>query len=394
MGLRIGCPVCRSRMTIDLQSGLVYCKTCGYQPIREWQNLPPAEARIQLHPLTLTGPTKAKGAMIECPNCGGDELEPVPGQTAIYCLTCDTKYPIKKRKPRKDDALYAENSLRAVLMERNSKAVRWQVAGRVIDCTSCGAQSIVPPEELNERCPFCNSQFVMVHDDEGQLEAPTKIIPFKITAPTARHLVNERLTSGLLQGVSHFLHDKTVRVTGSPVFLPFWVFEVTTEIRWRYPQGLASSGVESMIHTSEPVYAAIANQDIVPQLLPYDLTEVRAYEPAYLAGIRAQLYQVDMVRAATPIVKEAVDQAKKVVKRERPRTISVYSSSIEQLPTRAYLNIETYVPRVAYEFMLLPVWVILLHEADNDIRRALVNGQTGEVHVDGFNLWGKNLTPT
>lgn len=387
MGLRIGCPVCRSRLTIDLQSGLVYCKECGYQPIREWQNLPPAEARIQLHPLTLKGQTKAKGKMIECPNCGGDDLEPVPGQSMIHCPTCGTKYPIKAYKSKLSSKIsHTEKSLRAVLMERYGKAVQWDVTGRVMDCTSCGAQSIIPPEDLNERCPFCDSQFVIVHDDEGKLDAPTKIIPFKITAPKARSLVDEKINSSL----SRFLHDKIARVTGSPVFLPFWVFEVTTEVRWRYPQGIVASGMESFVHTSDPIYAAIANQDIVPHLLPYDLSELRDYEPGYLAGIRAQLYQIDMVQAATPIVKKAVEQAQKEVKSKRPRTISAYSNSAAEFPQRAYLNIETYVPRVAYEFMLLPIWVILLHEADNDIRRALVNGQTGEVYVDGFSLWGRS----
>lgn len=387
MGLRIGCPVCRSRLTIDLHSGLVYCKECGYQPIREWQNLPPAEARIQLHPLTLKGQTKAKGEMIECPNCGGDDLEPVPGQAMIHCPTCNTKYPIKTYKSKSSSKIpHTEKSLRAVLMERYGKAVQWDVTGRVMDCTSCGAQSIVPPEDLNERCPFCDSQFVIVHDDEGKLDAPTKIIPFKITAPKARSLVDEKINSSL----SRFLHDKIARVTGSPVFLPFWVFEVTTEVRWRYPQGIVASGMESFVHTSDPVYAAIANQDIVPHLLPYDLSELRNYEPGYLAGIRAQLCQIDMVQAATPIVKKAVEQAKRAVKSKRPRSISAYSNSAAEFPQRAYLNIETYVPRVAYEFMLLPIWVILLRETDDDIRRALVNGQTGEVYVDGFSLWGRS----
>ncbi len=387
MGLRIGCPVCRSRLTIDLRSGLVYCKECGYQPIREWQNLPPAEARIQLHPLTLKGQTKAKGKMIECPNCGGDDLEPVPGQSMIHCPTCGTKYPIKAYKSKSSNKIpHAEKSLRAVLMERYGKVVQWDVTGRVMDCTSCGAQSIMPPEDLNERCPFCDSQFVIVHDDEGKLDAPTKIIPFKITAPKARSLVDAKINSSL----SRFLHDKIARVTGSPVFLPFWVFEVTTEVHWRYPQGIVAPGMESFVHPSEPVYAAIANQDIVPHLLPYDLTELCDYEPGYLAGIRAQLCQIDMVQAVTPIVKKAVEQAKKEVKSKRPRSISAYSNSAAEFPRRAYLNIETYVPRVAYEFILLPIWVILLHEADDDIRRALVNGQTGEVYVDGFSLWGRS----
>ncbi|MBI5931975.1 MAG: hypothetical protein HY862_21890 [Chloroflexi bacterium] len=391
MGLRIVCPVCRNRMTINLQSGLVYCKACGYQPMREWQNLPPAEARIQLHPLTLKGPTKAKGEMIECPNCGGDELEPVPGKAMICCTTCGKKYPIKTRKSKASDKTpHAEKSLRGVLMERYGKAVQWDVTGRIMDCTSCGAQSIVPPEDLNEHCPFCNSQFVIVHDDDGTLDAPTKIIPFKITAPKARLLVDEKINSGLLHNISRHLQDKIVRVTGSPMFLPFWVFEVTTEVRWRYPQGLASPGMESIVHTSDPIYAAIANQDVIPQLLPYDLAELHDYDPAYLAGIRAHLYQIDMVQAATPIVKQAVEHAKNEVKNKRPRSISVYGATTDQFPKRAYLNIETYVPRVAYEFMLLPIWILLLHESDDDIRRALVNGQTGEVYVDGFSLWGKS----
>jgi hypothetical protein len=43
---------------------------------------------------------------------------------------------------------------------------------------------------------------------------------------------------------------------------------------------------------------------------------------------------------------------------------------------------------VKYQFILLPVWVALLHEDDGDTRRVLVNGQTGEVHLEGNALWG------
>jgi len=33
--------------------------------------------------------------------------------------------------------------------------------------------------------------------------------------------------------------------------------------------------------------------------------------------------------------------------------------------------------------VLLPAWQVLLHEDDGDVRRALVNGQTGEVAISG-----------
>jgi Zn finger protein HypA/HybF involved in hydrogenase expression len=389
MALRIICPVCRSRMTINLQSGLVYCKGCGYQPMHEWQNLPPTEARIQLHPLTLKGETKAKGEMIECPACGGDELEPVPGQAMLHCTTCGKKYPIKVHNTGKNSkAAAAEKSLRAVLMQRYGQIIQWEVTGRILDCSSCGGQSTLPPDALADHCPFCDSRYVIVNDAAATLEAPSSIIPFKIGAQSARKLVDERLNSGLLKNISRHLRDKIVRVSGNPLFLPFWIFEITTEVFWRYPEVFARSGTETSVHTTEPIYAALANHDVVPQLLPYDFTEKRDYAPEYLAGIPAQLNQIDMVQVVAPISKQAIREAKKAVLKKRPRVnkISVAGSDV---PVRSQLKMEPYVSSVTYEFILLPVWVILLHEADGDVRRALVNGQTGEVYVDGVNLWGR-----
>jgi hypothetical protein len=45
----------------------------------------------------------------------------------------------------------------------------------------------------------------------------------------------------------------------------------------------------------------------------------------------------------------------------------------------AEVNIFPSVKQMQFQLLLMPVWVGVLHEADGDIRAALVNGQNGTV---------------
>jgi Zn finger protein HypA/HybF involved in hydrogenase expression len=368
-------------MTIDLQSGVVHCKDCGYQPLHEWRRTPPEAQYLQIHPFVAKGIAKAKSEMIECPNCGGDDLEPIAGQDAVRCPQCETIYPIKPEQ------YHLPQSLRGVYVKRQGQAVIWNIVERIIDCPSCGARSTISSHELTNICPFCDSKHAIIQDNHETFEAPHRILPFELSARQARQLVEEKLQSGL-HGWTRLFRDKVVRVTGKPMYLPWWLFEVNVDVYWRYRQAFLTSGKDTHLIQLDPLYASLSNRNELSQLAPFDLSKLRDYQPDYLTQIQAELYQIEVHEAAPIAIDQAIKIASDRVRAKRPATMRASIGDTPFGTVRARLMLSPHAKEVKYQFVLLPVWVALLHEDDGDTRRALVNGQTGEVHLEGNALWG------
>lgn len=379
MALRLNCPVCNQKMTINLHIGQVVCPQCGYQPMREWRTMAPESHRLQLHPLAVKGQAKAQVALIKCPTCGGDDLQPIAGKDAIWCPTCHSTYPIHaKTTPH-------PKTLRGVHLRRKHQPLRWEATERILQCPSCGAQTTLTPQALTNTCPFCDSKHVLIQDSLNTLEAPDAILPFAISAKQVQPLVEAKLNRGA-HGLTRWLRERIVKISGKPLYLPWWTIEVVVDVYWRYNVAIGSNDIDT--HTIEfpPVYAALADHSEVPKLLPYDLSLLKPYEAEFLAKTQAEIPQIDITQAVPPLIKQAQRKASYRVRVKRPDTLTRQTATGRNIQTRIQLAPHT--RQVNYRLVLLPAWVVLLHEPDGDTRRALVNGQTGEVLLEGSPLWG------
>jgi Zn finger protein HypA/HybF involved in hydrogenase expression len=379
MTLRLSCPVCRNRMTIDLQDGVILCKRCGYQPMHEWRRLAPEASHSSIRPLHVKSQIAAHGEFIKCPHCGDDDLRPIAGQDAIRCQTCHTVYPIKT------EGTLLSKSLRGVLLKRHGRAIIWEATGRILDCGYCGAQITLAAEELAEACPFCGSRQAVVQDRHQSFDAPDGLLSFQIAKDEVRPLVEAKLKSGL-HGLMQPFRGKIVRITGRPLYLPWWQFDVTVDIYWRYVRVAGMNGTDTDIIHPDPIYAALAHRDEISQLLPYDLRKLRPYEPQSMAAIQAELPQVKLQEAAPVAIQLAIKQAERLARRRHPVLLSFPSVSGDLVRSR--LNLTSHARQVGYKLLLLPAYLVLLHEKDGDTRRVLMNGQTGEIRLEGGALWG------
>lgn len=379
MALRLNCPICNQKLTINLPAGMVYCQHCGYQPLREWREMAPETQRIQLHPLAVKGQARAQVDLIECPNCGGDDLQPIAGKDVVWCPACHTQYSIQTQAPIRP------KTLRGVHLHRKHQPLRWETTERLLKCPSCGSEITTHPEALTSRCPFCDSTHVLVRDSLNTLEAPAAILPFAISAKAVEDLVEQKVNQGL-HGLTRWLRERVVKMSGKPLYLPWWLIEVVVDVYWRYDVGMGTNGIDTHTVDFPPVYAALANRAEAPKLLPYDLSDLKPYEPAALATIQAEIPQLDITQVMPPLLQEAKRKTSYRVRVKRPDTLTRQTTIGRNVQTR--IRIEPHARQVNYRLVLLPVWVVLLHEADGDTRRALVNGQTGEVQLEGSPLWG------
>lgn len=388
MGLKISCPVCSRRLTVGLDDGIVYCPFCGYQPLYEWQHMADAQHRVQTHPLSYIGEAEAYADMIKCPNCGGDDLDPVLYEPEVRCRQCNHQYSILNTAPNKTST---DQRLRHTHLQRKLKAEEWEITERLLDCHSCGAQLTLNADALNEECLFCGSHHVLIHDTRQSFQAPDMLIPFQINGKHAHQLLKTAFNKGFRKITKH-LEDGIERIEGKPLFLPWWIFEIEVDayytVRGNQPfqmTGRAKNTFELHI----PSYASIADIEQVPLMMPYDFTKLIEYTPQALAQIQAEIYQVDVTEAA-PV---AIHQAKRMAKGRLRQTLNDDFDKGRAPYSAKSMAVRFGTPharRVSYYLILLPVWVILMHETDGDIRRALVNGQTGKVHVEPFSLWGNN----
>ncbi len=379
MTLRLTCPVCKHRLKYDLQDGIVYCLNCGYQPFHEWSKMAPEAAQPRITPLRNKLTSTAELEVITCPQCGGDDLLPISDRNAIRCPDCNATYPIQV------DINTGPHTLRGTHLQRQGKSIIWEIDRRILNCPTCGAQVTLHHDDLTTVCPFCDSKHVVAQDSHRSFEAPDAIVPFSISTREVRELVEARLTSGW-HGLMRIFRDRVVRISGSPLYLPWWSFAVKVDVYWRYSKFFGRNGIDRQIIDIPPIYAAMTYHEIIPRLWPYDLRYAHDYEPHYLAKIQAEIPRIKVQECAPDAIQQAINIAEKRVRAKKP--VSVTMQTQQKRAVRDFLRLASHARQINYRLLLLPVWIIQLYEIDGDTRRAFVNGQTGEVVLEGGVLWG------
>jgi hypothetical protein len=110
-------------------------------------------------------------------------------------------------------------------------------------------------------------------------------------------------------------------------------------------------------------------------LEPWDLGEIKAYDPAYLSGYKAQRYQVELG--------EGFEQAKvvaaSVIEGDVRRDIGGDEQRIS--------NVTTHYAGITFKHLLLPVYAGA-YRLNQKVYQIVINGRTGEVQGDRpYSFW-------
>jgi hypothetical protein len=272
---------------------------------------------------------------------------------------------------------------------------------RSTQCPNCGARFELDPAVHAAECPYCATPVVT---DTGRSRhiKPQALLPFRITEDEARAALSKWL--GRLwfapNGVREYAR-KGRRMAG--IYTPFWTFDAATKSHYTgmrgdhyyetrtVRDGKGGTRTERVQKTRwSPASGSVARHfdDVVvlaskalprryvDSLAPWDLGELEAYRPDFLAGFRAEAYTVALPEG------HEIGRAMmtRVIQQDVRRDIG---GDVQQIT-----SLDTEYRDETFKHILLPLWLAAYKFRGRSFR-FVVNGQTGEVQGERPWSWVK-----
>jgi predicted RNA-binding Zn-ribbon protein involved in translation (DUF1610 family) len=333
-----------------------------------------------------------------CPSCGAILVfDPQGGQ--LLCPYCGWKEQI----PASADQVQ-ERSFEEYLRPRPGQMERLAQNALEVQCTSCGAIVTFVPPEVARECDFCGAQIVTQPKSADPTVAPEGVLPFRITSQQATAAVKQWISS-------RWFAPNALKRFASPdaidgVYLPFWTYDTHTTSYYTGERGVHYFETEHYTETDSqgnsvqksrqvrrtrwyPASGTVArwfDDILIPAtrslpvnrlaaLEPWDLQELKSYDPGFLSGFKAQRYQVELA--------EGFEQAKQVAAGVINGDVRRDIGGDEQ---RVH-NITTNYSAITFKHLLLPVYTGA-YRLNQKIYQVVVNGRTGEVQGDRpYSFW-------
>ena len=328
-----------------------------------------------------------------CEQCGSD-LRFAPGVTELTCGHCGHRQSITAATPIEDAT--REHDFQTMLAKLESTAPMEET--RVTSCPNCGAQIEFQPDMHATECPFCAAPVVTDTGTHRHIK-PAALVPFKLDENTARKAMTDWL--GSLWFAPNGLQDYARK--GRPlngIYVPYWTYDADTKSDYRGEKGVHYYETRTVIRNGKTQTQRVRNTHWYPAagrvarvfddvlvlgstslpkrytdgLAPWTLTDLRAYAPEYLAGFRAEGYQVQLDQGFV----EARAIMDNVI-------LGDVRADIGGDVQRVH-NVDTDVRDVTFKHILLPVWLAAYKYRDRTFR-FVVNGQSGK--VQGERPWSK-----
>ncbi|MGB0440463.1 MAG: primosomal protein N' (replication factor Y) - superfamily II helicase, partial [Paracoccaceae bacterium] len=320
--------------------------------------------------------------------CGSD-FRFDPDTSALICDHCGAvgQMPDDANGPwgASDHSALQEHDLRGALA-RQATAHEVEET-RVSVCPSCAAQVSLGADTHATECPYCATPVVADTGVHRHIK-PQALAPFVIDEDAAqdamvRWLKGLWFAPGGLQAYAR----KGGRMQG--IYAPYWTYDAATQTHYRGARGrvyqVTTRGPEGKPRSATrtdwtPVSGHVARRfdDVLvlgstalpkrytDALQPWNLGALTRYQPAYLAGFRAEGYTVD--------VGAGYDDARAQMDRTIRRDVEAQIGGDRQRITA----LNTQVADVTFKHILLPVWVAAYHYRGKTYR-FVVNGQSGRV---------------
>jgi hypothetical protein len=320
-------------------------------------------------------PVEAESVTEACPLCGGALAFDVDAG-ALVCGHCGYR-PGAAPSPGVTARFRGgyDDLDNALLQRRFGFSREWRIGARVLVCQNCAAQLTLSETTFSTQCPFCDSAHILVQDAVGSFEEPDALVPFKIDRAAAAKALHKRLPPELRAQIE--------RGEMWGVYLPIWSFVGAASVILDWEWLAVGGAMPGAFGSGDVLVGGVTRppQAILYELMPYDLDDLIAYDPRYLARWSAQIYGVDVIQAsltARAYIKyagrlQATGRAAPPVELARSDT-SAYNAPDTPIWRAAKVDVAA----IKYRLLLLPVWVITLVLRDGTRRPAVVNGQTGE----------------
>ncbi|MBV2359914.1 TFIIB-type zinc finger domain-containing protein [Thalassococcus sp. CAU 1522] len=320
-----------------------------------------------------------------CQQCGAD-YRYAPGESHLVCDHCGDTQDIAAVGPWEGGI--AELDFRTAM--DNLLPLQEMEETRVSQCPNCAAQVEFDPDLHAAECPFCATPVVTDTGTHRHIK-PRGLLPFALDEAAARTAMTDWL--GSLWFAPNGLQDyarKGRRMQG--IYVPYWTFDADTKSAYRGERGtvyyesrtVMRDGKRETIRVQKirwnPASGRVARffDDVLvlasrslpkrftDALEPWDLAALEPYRPEFLAGFRAEGYQVDLDEG----YHEARAHMDRVIERDVKFDIGGDRQRIHHIDTR--------VSDVTFKHVLLPVW-LAAYKYRGKTYRFVVNGRTGRV---------------
>ena len=327
-----------------------------------------------------------------CPSCGADLLfEPQDG--FLTCPYCGYKEEIPK-----STAEVQERAFEQYVRARPEQMGQLANNALEVQCQNCGAKSLFMPPEVAGRCEFCGVQIVAQPKSADPIMAPEGVLPFRVSHKDAGDNLRQWLSSLWFapSGLKQFAQPEKIH----GIYIPFWVYYTNTSTEYvgqrgdyywetetyttTNAQGRRVQRTRQVRHTRwsnasgtvpgwfgdllVPATTSLRSER-VEALEPWDLEAVRAYNPAFLSGFKAQRYQINLEQG----FERAKDLMAPVIERDVRNDIGGDEQRIDDMTTEYF--------KTTFKHLLLPVYAGA-YQFNGRVFQIVVNGRTGEIHGD------------
>ncbi|WP_296420262.1 TFIIB-type zinc finger domain-containing protein [Pseudooctadecabacter sp.] len=334
---------------------------------------------------TFAAPAPTDEHRFPCDNCGAD-MRFDPGENRLICDHCGNTHEITEG-PWRGGTLRELDFRTAVSGDLASEEIE---ETRVSSCPNCGAQVEFDADLHATECPFCATPVVTDTGTHRHIK-PKGLLPFALDEGSARGKMTDWL--GSLWFAPNGLQDYARKGrTMSGIYVPYWTFDADTKsaytgargthyyetrtvmrdgkrqqvrvrkTRWRTASGRVARFFDDVLvlgSTSLP-------KQYTDALEPWDLSEMEPYQPEYLAGFRAEGYQVQLEDAFV----EARAYMDRIIHRDVKFDIGGDDQRVK--------SVETQIGTLTFKHVLLPVWMAA-YKYRGKTYRFVVNGRTGRV---------------
>lgn len=318
-----------------------------------------------------------------CQACGAN-LVFAAGTEHLRCEYCGHE----QKLGTENQAPILEYDFKTALAEVMKQPARSLMAnGKEVRCTSCGAMTVTAHEST--RCAFCDSPVVLAPEAE-ELIPPESLLPFKIELKTAREAFKSWVKSRWFAPNDLKHRAQVGRLDG--VYLPYWTYDAATTTAYtgrrgtyyyvteNYRDSNGKSQTRRVRKTKwTPAFGTVRvpfDDVLVPgtgklprplleKLEPWDLHDLKPYDPGFLAGFLASRYDINL---------EGGFHAAK--KRMEPVIQNAICRDIGG-DTQEVLSMQVKHDNVRFKHFLLPLWISSFRYREK-VYRFIVNARTGE----------------
>lgn len=332
---------------------------------------------------------------LDCDECGAP-LRWSPEQGALLCEHCGTARPV---------VVGPGTIVERPLEDAHAAARGLGVAVRAAECGTCGARVTFDGASTSELCPFCGSAEVLAQEANRNAIRPESLIPLEV----GRGKVEEAFLRWIR---SRWFRPNALRSLTAHeavgVYVPAWTYDARVHSEWSAQSGTyyyVSESYTVMVNGSpqrrtrqvrkvrwRPAWGrrddvfddvlVVASKGIDARLAralgPFTAEGLVPYAPAYLAGWRAEEYQIDLL--------EGWGRARAEIEATQRRRCA------GDVPgdTHRALNVQNDVRDVRWKHVLLPMWSVT-YAFRGETYAVLVHGQTGRIVGHAPYSWVKIL---